>query len=48
MKKKVLSMFLVMAMAGTLLVGCGGGSDESSADGSCESGSSEEKTTVKK
>ena len=47
MKKKVLSMFLVMAMAGTLLVGCGGGSDESSADGSGESGSSEEKTTVK-
>ena len=36
-----------MAMAGTLLVGCGGGSDESSADGSGESGSSEEKTTVK-
>ena len=50
MKKKVLSMFLVMAMAGTLLVGCGGGSDESSessANGSGESGSSEEKTTVK-
>ena len=28
-------------------MGCGGGSDESSADGSGESGSSEEKTTVK-
>ena len=44
MKKKVLSMFLVMAMAGTLLAGCGGGSDDSASEGSGEDG---EKTTVK-
>ena len=36
MKKKVLSMFLVMAMAGTLLAGCGGGSDDSASEGSGE------------
>lgn len=45
MKKKVVSVLLVMAMAGTMLAGCGGSSEESK--GSSEGGSSEEKDVVK-
>ena len=38
MKKKLLSLLLVAAMAVTALVGCGGGSDEGNASGDAETG----------
>lgn len=43
MKKRLLSMFLVVAMAGTLAAGCGGSSESDSDEG----GSSEKKEVVK-
>lgn len=45
MKKKVVSVLLVMAMAGTVLAGCGGSSDES--QNSSDGDSPEEKGVVK-
>ncbi len=44
MKKKVVALMLSMAMAGTLLAGCGGGSDSSSETTSGSSGSSSTST----